>query len=77
MTGDQRKRPLVRERILACKNLGAKPDLLDTICRYGESLDDHDVLSELRHWNSFGPVQPDRVCDEIGCSADCTPRGDD
>jgi hypothetical protein len=52
------KGSLIRELITACKNLGAKSDLLGKICSYGETLDDQFILDELRHWNSFGPVKP-------------------
>lgn len=51
------KDKLIRELIVACKNLGAKSDLLGKICSYGETLDDQFIVDELRHWNSFGPVE--------------------
>jgi hypothetical protein len=47
---------IIRECTKAAKNLGAKSDLLGILCSYGETLTDDEVLEELRHWNSFGPI---------------------
>jgi hypothetical protein len=56
---------IIRELIKACKNLGAKSDLLVTICSYGETLEDEFILSELRHWNSFDAIRSETGRDEI------------
>ena len=41
--------------------LGADPGLLGTIGSWGDTLDDADVLKQLRSWNETGePFVPDR-----------------
>ncbi len=50
------KDAIIREMTKAMANLGAKSDLLGIACSYGDTLDDTDVLSMLREWNSYGPV---------------------
>jgi hypothetical protein len=77
MSEEQIKDLLIRELVKACKNLGAKSDLLGTICSYGETLDDEFVLNELRHWNSFGKVRPDTKSCEIVGHRDYIPGGAD
>ena len=50
------KDAIIREMIKAIKNLGAKSDLLGTVCSYGETYEDDFLLEQLREWNAGGPV---------------------
>ncbi len=45
-------RELIRELYRAIDALGADPDLLATVESWGDTLDDHQVLANLKAWNS-------------------------
>lgn len=42
---------IIQELIISLIILGAKSDLLSTICSYGDTLEDEEVLEMLRDWN--------------------------
>lgn len=58
---DETGQEIVRELYHAISNLTDDPGLLAVISSWGDTLDDTEVLEELKAWNEMGePFAPDK-----------------